>query len=91
MTGKSYQVIARSDGSWSVKRTGAERISGRYSTKKDAVTTAKRLVKAAGGGELIVHASDGRVVERNVLDGDRTRANGNGNSRSRNGSAALKG
>ena len=60
----SYHVIARSDGNWSVKRTGAERISGNYSSKKEAVTTAKRLATASGGGELIIHARDGRVSDR---------------------------
>lgn len=64
MTKKSYHVIAKSDGHWSVKKTGAERASGNFSTKAAAVTSAKKLVTKDGGGELIVHGKDGRVNRR---------------------------
>lgn len=70
-----------------MKKAGAERISGKYPTKKDAVTNATRLVKAAGGGELIVHASDGRVVKRTPLGGDQPHASGSGH---KSKSMALK-
>lgn len=64
MESKSYHVIAKSGGRWSVIRTGAERVSGNFSTKKEAVEAAKRLVTTSGGGELIIHESDGRVSTR---------------------------
>ena len=64
MAKKSYHVIAKSDGQWSVKRTGAERASGNFPTKKAAVSTARKLVTKDGGGELIVHGKDGTVSRR---------------------------
>ena len=70
MAKKSYHVIAKSDGSWNVKRTGAERASGKFSTKKEAVTTAKKLVTKDGGGELIIHGKDGRVSRRDSYGSD---------------------
>lgn len=77
MAKSTYHVIARSDGSWSVVRTGAERASGNYSTKKEAVSTAKRLVTSSGG-ELIVHTRDGRVSKRDTFGHVPASANGKG-------------
>lgn len=65
MEHKSYHIIAKSDGRWNVKKTGAERALGSFSTKREAITTAKRLVTKSGGGELIIHREDGRVSRRN--------------------------
>jgi small subunit ribosomal protein S6 len=65
MAKKTYHVIAKSNGEWSVKRNGAERATGNFSTKKGAITTARDLVTKSGGGELIIHEKDGRVSERN--------------------------
>lgn len=70
MAKKSYHVIARSNGEWSVKKTGAERASGIFPTKKDAVTNARRLVIKSGGGELIIHEKDGRIKERDSYGND---------------------
>ena len=70
MANISYHVIARSGGKWSVIRTGAERVSGNFPTKKEAVTNAKRLVTTSGGGELIIHERDGRVSKRDSFGGD---------------------
>lgn len=70
MTKKSYHVIAKSNGEWSVKRNGAERAARTFSTKNGAITTARKLVMKSGGGELIVHEKDGRVSERNSFTND---------------------
>ena len=68
MAKTSYHVIARSNGEWSVKRTGATRVSKTFPTKDAAITNAKRLVVSSGGGEVIIHTKDGRVSERgNVI------------------------
>ncbi len=71
MAKKSYHVIAKSNGEWSVKRAGAERATGNFSTKKGAITTARALVTKSGGGELIIHEKDGRVSKRDSYDNDR--------------------
>ena len=69
MAKKSYHVIPKSNGEWSVKRTGAERATGNFPTKKGAVATARELVTKSGG-ELIIHEKDGRVSERNSFGND---------------------
>ncbi len=70
MAKKSYHVIAKSNGEWSVKKTGAERSSGNFSTKRAAITSARRLVTKDGGGELIVHGKDGTVSRRDSYGND---------------------
>ncbi|MCD9188470.1 MAG: DUF2188 domain-containing protein [Pyrinomonadaceae bacterium] len=79
MAKSSYHVIAKSDGAWSVKRTGAERASGNYPTKAAAVTSAKRLVSKEGGGELIIHGKDGRVSSRSCFGNEPEPAGERGN------------
>lgn len=69
MEKKSYHVIPKSNGEWSVKRTGAERATGNYASKKTAVTNAKKLVLKSGG-ELIIHEKDGRIKERDSYGND---------------------
>lgn len=70
MSKKSYHVIAKSSGEWSVKRAGADRATGNYASKKTAVTTARELVSKSGGGELIIHEKDGRVSRRDSYGND---------------------
>ncbi len=70
MAKNSYHVIPKSNGEWSVKKTGAERATGNFPTKKGAITIAKDLVTKSGGGELIIHEKDGRVSKRNSFAND---------------------
>ncbi len=91
MAKKSYHVIAKSNGEWSVKRTGAERATGNFSTKKGAITTARELVTKSGGGELIIHEKDGRVSKRNSYSSDPNPSKDNGRSRVGSNSRSVKG
>lgn len=90
MAKTSYHVIAKSDGSWSVKRTGAERASGIFPTKREAVSTAKRMVTTSGGGELIIHEKDGRVSRRDSFGIDPAPPKDNGNICAGNSSRSTK-
>lgn len=70
MAKKSYHVIAKSNGEWSVKKTGAERASKSFPTKSEAVKDAGKMLTQSGGGELIIHRTDGRVSRRDTFTGD---------------------
>ena len=70
MAGKAYHVIAKSNGKWTVIRTGAARASGIYPTKMEAEREAKNMLIKSGGGELIVHATDGKVSRRDSYGND---------------------
>lgn len=61
MAGTRYHVIARSKGNWSVLRNDASRVTRTYSTKVAAINNPRKLVASSGGGELVIHAKDGRV------------------------------
>lgn len=70
MAKNSYHVIAKSDGKWSVKKTGAARASRNFSTKSEAIRVAANTLKRSGGGELIVHGKDGTVRSRDSYGND---------------------
>ena len=68
MTTKSQHVVPNG-GKWAVRRAGAERASGVYSTQKEAIARGRELAKNQGT-ELYVHGEDGRISERNTYGKD---------------------
>lgn len=54
------------DGGWQVRREGADRAVGVYSTKAEATEAAKSTLRRSGG-ELMVQARDGRIRENMTL------------------------
>lgn len=55
-----YDVVPR-DGKWAVKRRGAERATGVFDDKVDAVARAIELAKAIGHSQVVLHGRDGRI------------------------------
>lgn len=68
MTQKGQHVLP-SGGKWSVRRAGAERASGVFSTQKEAVERAREIAKNQGT-ELYIHGRDGRIRERSTYGKD---------------------
>jgi hypothetical protein len=72
---RSVRGVARSrrytvrptDRGWEVRREGAWRSSSSVATKGEAVNRARELARKSGGGEVIVHARDGTIRERNTI------------------------
>lgn len=60
---RTQHVVSRSDGSWSVRASGAERASKTFPRKGDAIDYA-RTVARNGGVELYIHSRDGRIQDR---------------------------
>jgi hypothetical protein len=52
-------VVKHPDG-WAVKKAGAERASGVYTTQADAERAAKETVANLGGGEVRIQGRDGQ-------------------------------
>lgn len=68
MSKKGQHVVPRGD-KWSVRRAGASRASGTYSTQQEAVEAAKRIAQNQQT-ELYIHGRDGRIRERNSYGPD---------------------
>src|SRR5437868_2821200 len=60
-------VLKHEDGGWAVRREGRQRLSAHSSTKQEAVRRARELVRNAGGGEVVVHDSHGRITDRDTI------------------------
>jgi len=56
----SYHVVRNPDGGWTVKRAGASRASGNFSTQRDAIRVGRRISNHQSS-ELYIHGRDGRV------------------------------
>ncbi len=65
-----YHVIPSQEGTWRVKRTGAERATSVHSTQCKAVEEARKLAKRASGGEVIVHGVDGTIKRSSSYGSD---------------------
>ena len=68
MSSKGQHVVP-SGGKWSVRRAGAERASGVYSTQQEAIERAREIAKNQGA-ELYIHGRDGRIRERSTFGKD---------------------
>ena len=60
----SVHVVSRSEGGWSVKQGGAQRVDAHFSRKTDAVKYGKELSQARHTG-MYVHSKNGKVQEVN--------------------------
>ena len=62
----SVHVVSKSDGGWSVKQGGGQRVDAHFSKKSDAVKYGKELSQARHTG-MYVHSKNGTVQEVNGL------------------------
>lgn len=47
---------------WAIAQPGADSISSVHSTQREAVEQARHLLSERGGGEVVVHGRDGRII-----------------------------
>ena len=69
MNKRSQHVVPNPNGGWSVRKSGAERASGVFTTQADAIRRGKELAKREGA-ELYVHRSDGTIRLKNSYGND---------------------
>ena len=60
MPRKTHHVVHNPNGGWDVKRGGAQRSSGHFDTKAEAVYTG-RQISVNQGTEFLIHGLDGRI------------------------------
>ena len=56
---RSQHVVPRGD-KWAVRKAGAERVTRRFNTQKEAIEAARGIARNRGG-EVFIHGRDGRV------------------------------
>lgn len=78
-------VISDGNGKWVVVKPGAAGISARAATQREAVDRARDIVYKAGGGEVTIHGTDGRIRSK-----DTVRGRGGSPSRSSDGGTASR-
>lgn len=59
---RTYHVMTRIGGGWSVQREGASRATGTYDSKNQAIKHAREAARSAGG-DLVIHSRDGLVQD----------------------------
>lgn len=70
MARTKYRVTPTGDGEWRVKRDGAERATGVYENKPDAVAKARELAKANEPGQVIIYKEDGKIQTEHTYGQD---------------------
>ena len=65
--GRDRSIYRRDDGSWANKRNDAGKPSSVHDTQKDAIDTARDMLKNQRGGELTVMGRDGRIRSKDTI------------------------
>jgi uncharacterized protein YdaT len=68
MSRKAQHVVPR-DGKWAVRKTGADRVTRRFDTEREAIELARELAQKQKT-ELYIHGKDGRIRERDSYGDD---------------------
>jgi len=58
---KVYHVTKSQAGGWDVNKEGAQRASGNFDTKQEAVQRGKELAKHAPLGQIKIHGQNGKI------------------------------
>lgn len=67
--GNSHHVVPDPDGGWNIKKGGAERSSGHFGTKAEAVDRARQISQNQGT-ELVIHNKDGQIAQKDSHGND---------------------
>ena len=75
MARQTHHVVHNSNGGWSVKRGGAQRASGNYATKKEAIK-AGRTISKNQKTEFLIHGLNGKIQSSDSHGNDPCPPNG---------------
>jgi Uncharacterized protein conserved in bacteria (DUF2188) len=54
-------------GGWDVRAPGADRSSGHFERKTDAEHRGREILGKDGGGELVIHDQNGRIIDSDTV------------------------
>jgi len=69
MAKKSTHVVPNSNGGWDIKQSGAQRSSGHFERKQDAINRAREISRNQGT-ELFIHNKDGKISKKDSHGSD---------------------
>lgn len=64
----TLHVVPHGEG-WAIRRGGTSRVSRSFGTRQEALAFGRETAKAKGG-ELVIHARDGRIRQHRCFGGD---------------------
>lgn len=67
MTKNNRHVVPNAQGGWDVKKPGSSRASAHTNTQREAIDRAKQIVSNAGGGEVRIHGTDGKIRDSDTV------------------------
>ena len=67
MSDHDRTVSKRPDGTWANKKDGNENASSVHDTQRDAIESAREMLKNAGGGELKVKNEGGQIRSKDTI------------------------
>jgi hypothetical protein len=59
---RTYHVMTRIGGGWSVRKEGASRPTGTYDSKNQAIKRTREVARSTGG-DVVIHNRDGLIQE----------------------------
>lgn len=67
MSRNQRHVIPSPRGGWDVKKPNASRASSNKPTQKEDIARAREILSNDGGGELVIHRSDGTIRDSDTV------------------------
>ena len=68
MATRSQHVVPRGN-QWAVRKAGAEKVTRRFDTQREAIEAARGIARNQGG-EVFIHGRDGRIRQRDSHGND---------------------
>jgi uncharacterized Fe-S cluster-containing radical SAM superfamily protein len=66
----TYRVTKSQSDGWNVIKEGAQRASGNFGTKQEAINRGKELAKGAPLGQIKIHGCDGKIQTEHTYGKD---------------------
>jgi hypothetical protein len=60
-------VVPNPAGGWDVVKPNGDRASGHFDTQQAAMDRGREIVGNSGGGELVIHGTDGRIRDSDTV------------------------
>jgi hypothetical protein len=64
---KDRIVYQRADGKWVNKRMGSQKAGSVHEKQHQAVDAARDMLRAQGGGELVIKGKDGKIRQKDTV------------------------